>query len=57
MTTCSEQESLLFENEKDEKAFFNTKEGKQINDPDYLDKLSNAKEIKLVTSRDEELKK
>lgn len=57
MTTCSEQESLLFENEKDEKAFFNTKEGKQIIDPDYLDKLSNAKEIKLVTSRDEELKK
>lgn len=57
MTTCSVPESLLFENEKDEKAYFNTEEGKKINDPDYLDRLSSAKEIKLVISRDEELKK
>jgi hypothetical protein len=57
MTTCSVTESLLFENEKDEKAYFNTEEGKKINDPDYLDRLSSAKEIKLVISRDEELKK
>ena len=57
MTTCSVEESLLFENEKDEIAYFNSAEGKKIEDPDYLNKLSGAKEIKLVTSRDEELKK
>lgn len=57
MTTCSVQESLLFENEKDERAYFNSEEGKKIEDPDYLNKLSDAKEIKLVVSRDEELKK
>ena len=57
MTTCSIEESLLFKNEAEEIEFFNSEEGKQIDDPDYLEKLSKVKDIKLVTSRDEELKK
>ena len=56
MTTCSIEESLLFENENEEKEYFDSEEGKKIEDPDYLDKLSGAKKIKLVISRDEEIK-
>ena len=56
MTTCSIEESLLFESEEQEKEYFNSEEGRKIEDPDYLDRLSNLKKIKLVKSRDEELK-
>lgn len=57
MTTCSIDESLLFKNEEEEIEYFKSEEGKKIEDPEYLEKLSNMKDIKLVTSRDEELKK
>lgn len=56
ISTCSTEESLLFKNEKDEKEFFETEEGKKILDPDYLNKLSNVSSFNLTVSRDEELK-
>lgn len=57
MTTCSIEESLLFKNEKEEVEYFKTEEGKKIEDPEFLDRLSKMNDMKVYTSRDEELKK
>lgn len=56
ITTCSIEESLLFKNETEEIEYFNSEEGKKIDDPEFLEKLENMKGIKTYTSRDEEIK-
>ena len=56
ITTCSIEESLLFKNENEEIEYFNSEEGKKIDDPEFLEKLENMKGIKTYTSRDEEVK-
>ena len=54
ISTCSINESLLFKNEKEEQDFFNTDEGKKIEDPEFLDKLSKTRNIKIPTSNNNE---
>lgn len=55
--SVSIEESLLFENSEDEKAFMESPEGQQIDDIDYLNRLSEIKKVNLNVSRNEELKK
>ena len=57
MNTCSIEESLLFKNVDEEIEYFKSEEGKKIEDPEFLEKLSNVKDFNLSISRDEELKK
>lgn len=57
MQTCSIEESLLFKNEKEEIEYFNSEEGKKIEEPEFLEKLSSVKDFNFAVSRDEEIKK